>query len=66
MSFQEILIKITKQEQQLREEIIRLQVDGIKNKRMIAELEKELDYLEKLVVGSRSYSWTESLVTLLF
>lgn len=55
-SFQEILIKITKQEQQLREEIIRLQVDGIKNKRRIEELEKKLEYLEKLVVGSRSYS----------
>lgn len=57
--FQEILIKITQQEQQLREEIIRLQIEGAKYKKEIEELEKKLDYLEKLVVGSRTYSCVE-------
>jgi len=54
--FQEILIKITQQEQQLREEIIHLQIEGAKYKKEIEDLEKKLDYLEKLVVGSRTYS----------
>lgn len=54
--FQRILIDVTKQQQQLREQVINLQVEGEKNKEQIKELEKKIGLLEKLVVGSREYS----------
>lgn len=54
--FQKILIKISEQEQHLKEQVFELQIEGEKNKKKIKELDKKLEYLEKLMFGSRAYS----------
>lgn len=54
-SFQEILIEITKREQELKTEIIKLQTEKDKNKQRIKDLDKQVNLLEELLYGSRSY-----------
>lgn len=55
--FQEILIRVTEQMQQLRKKIIYLQVKGAEYEKRIEELEKKIEFLEKLIVGSKAYSY---------
>jgi septal ring factor EnvC (AmiA/AmiB activator) len=54
-SFQEILIEVTKREQELKAEIIKLQTEKEKNKQRIKDLDKQVQLLEELLYGSRSY-----------